>query len=516
MTDTVIVGGGIAGMSAAVSLASAGKRIVLLESRPHLGGRAWSYRDRESGDHLDNGQHIMLGCYSATFRFLRILDVVPEGVVKLRVTVTGQEDVSPPHPLWAVFRGGGQSRFNKKRAARHRSRTPNEGRTDIPLLSCMERMTIPMRRAGGNTAVLRAGTLPVPFNTAQMVMGYGFLPVIDRWKVLRLAFRLARMGRRIMPDLDTIPAAAWLRAVGQSDNAVRTLWNPICLATMNADVEDASAYLFALVLREIFLHNRQAQAVYLPAVGLSDIFARPAADYLTRHGAVIRLGRKVQSVSLHEDHVEVRCSDGSCQRARYMIIALPPWSLKPLLDASGLRFLWADDLPLFRPSSILSIHLWSHDRITDMPMTGLLSTRLQWVFDKGRSVEGMWRIACTISAYVEKGKEAENEVGQWVFSDLQRVYPTFDPTSVFRVRVHRERHATVLHQPGLEAKRPGTGSGHRRFLLAGDWTATNLPGTIESAVISGFRAAETVLGSLLGEGNENVVGGDADGEVSHE
>jgi hydroxysqualene dehydroxylase len=433
MIDVAVIGGGLAGLAAAVDLAGKGRSVALFEARPQLGGRAWSFPDA-SGDDIDNGQHLLMGCYSSTLGFLRAL---------------------------------GTER----------------------LLERMPRMAIPFRKPGGTEASLKTGALPHPFGLMQAFLGYEFLSMAERLSVLRVAVSLRGLSIDRLDALDAMSATEWLEASGQSAHAIEMLWLPIVLATMNTDVHDASAKLLAVVLREIFLGGADASALLLPARGLSDIFSRPAAVFLEARGARVRTHAPVRRCSVASDGITVHLDGEEACAARAVISALPPWSLRALEGYDAQFGLTEGQLERFRPSPILSAHVWSRVKISAQPMTGLLGTRLQWIFSKGKSADGLFRSSCTISAAQEIDGRATEEIEPLIKKELCLLYPALRDGDIVRTKLVRERTATFIPSPGMEAHRPGVVGGLPGFFLAGDWTDTGLPATIEGAVRSGERAA---------------------------
>jgi hydroxysqualene dehydroxylase len=437
MIDCAILGGGIAGLTAALELSRAGRSLVLCESRSRAGGRAASFIDRVSGIEYDNGQHLMMGCYTATLRLLATLG-----------THDCLGEISP--------------------------------------------MRIPFVRPGGRRAELRGGRLPHPLGLMQAFLGYSFLSVSERLSVLRVAMALRSLRAADIDALDGMSAAQWLSGLRQSSNTVESLWRPIVLATMNTDLPQASAKLLATVLREIFLSTADASTLLLPSRALSRIFADPACESLRKRGVELSFSSAVESIRREEDGAyTIHRRNAAPVRARQVVSALPPWALRRLLVQSGLEAMFPP-LDAFTPSEIVSVHLRSRVAITETPMTGLLGTATQWLFLKEVEQGGVWRYSCTISSASDLDPEGTG-FEQLVINHLRAFFPHFTREDVLNAQAIRERAATYIPRPGMERHRPHALTSMPGFYLAGDWTATGLPATIESAARSGYAAAEVVL-----------------------
>ncbi|MBN1447170.1 MAG: FAD-dependent oxidoreductase [Bacteroidetes bacterium] len=440
MIHVVVLGGGLAGLSAAVRFRSSPFALHLLEATPRLGGRTWSFVHPSSTRPLDNGQHVLMGCYRDTLAFLDALG-------------------------------------STQRLSRHRG------------------LALDFVHRDGRRARLQAGRLPHPFGLAQGFLCYRMLPLSSRLNILRVAWRLRSLDESEFASLDTIDAATWLCRLGQSEDAIHCFWQPLVLAMMNTAPERASARLLAAVLREIFLGDAEAADMLLPEYGLSDIFVEGAARLLRESGYDIQL--RSRATRLHVQNGRVRSvirQDGSEMLVDAVVSAIPPWSLQRLLRDSGMLELLPGGLTDFEPSTILSIHVWLRRALPVGPMTGLLGTTLQWLFDKGGEEDGSRRYSCTISA-AEEAVAAMDEAALRVliFDELRLIEPRLEAGDILRILPVKEKRATFVPAPGLESVRPGVRTSIPNLYLAGDWTATGYPATIEGAVRSGHAAVAAVL-----------------------
>ncbi len=451
MKHCVVAGGGLAGLAAALRLsASPGLTVTLCESAPALGGRARSFTDRQSGLEIDNGQHVLMGCYRATLRYLE------------------------------------------------------EAGTTVPPLRRMKGLALPFVHRDGRSAVLQAGSLPHPLSLVQAFLRYDILPVMSRLRILRVSMCLRRLHASDPAALDAVSAGEWLRACGQRQEEIRHFWRPVILATMNAEAEQTSARLFAVVLREIFLGPADAADMLLPETGLSPLLIDPARRTLEARGVRIHTGSGVTAVSVvdaGEAPAEgadtrrvsgVRCGETAVP-ADAVILAVPPWALQRIeVSGSG-----APIVPFaaerFAPSEILSIHIWCARDLGGAPMTGMLGTTLQWVFFKGKTGSSEFHYSCTVSA--ARGDETADETAMrtMLLQELRLLDAGLRDEEILRILPIREKRATFTPAPGLDPFRPGPRTSINGLLLAGDWTATGLPATIEGAIRSGQTAADLLL-----------------------
>lgn len=440
MKRVAIVGGGLAGLAAAVHAQAAGAEVSLFEARNRLGGRCFSVTDRESGVAIDNGQHALMGCYHATLRYLRLC------------------------------------------GAEH-------------LLDRLQGLSLQMRHVDGRVAQLTAGALPPPFGPAMAFLRYGMLRPMDRLRILRVALTLRFMNEGGLRTLDALSAEDWLRSLGQGEEAIAYFWAPVVLATLNADIREASAYLLAVVLRAVFLTDARAMDILLPRAGLSDVLIEPARSLLEQGGVRIVAGNAVQALLMdHGRVVGLRDAGGVEQVADAVILAVAPWHCAKLLGGLPIAAPLLQVAGHFHPSPILSAHLWLRRDPGVAIMTGGLGGALQWVFGKGTDASGNTRISCTISAAAAWERASQQELRDMIVRELLRLYPSLSEQDVLRVVPLLEHRATFLPSPGMEAVRPSAETSIGGLYLAGDWTATSLPATIESAVLSGERAVAAMLG----------------------
>lgn len=444
MKRVTIIGGGFAGLAAGVELARRGVAVVICEARPRLGGRAYSFRDEASGNVVDNGQHAMMGCYTETLAFL--------GRIAASRKVVRQRNM----------------------------------RVDM----------VDVRRGSGTIA---CPPFPAPFHMLGGVLRYRLLTPGERLRALTAGVRLLAMRRRRDARLATTTVAALLAELGQSANACASFWYPVATATLNEVPERAAAAPFAEVLARAFFGSRADSTFVLPAVGLSELYTDDARRYVEARGGRIECHAPVVRLTLDEGRVAgVELRDGRQIPADACISAVPPRALGPLLpDAAR-----PSGLDAFETSPIVSIHLWYDRPVLTGTFVGLVGTTTQWLFDRsaltGEGVaNGQRCVSAVVSADRALAAREPDEIAATVAADVRATQPLARAARLLHTVVVKEKQATIATTPAALRLRPRPETAIPNLALAGDWTDTGLPPTIESAVLSGHRAAsliETRLG----------------------
>jgi hydroxysqualene dehydroxylase len=427
--DAIVAGGGFAGLSCAAALAAGGRRVLVLEKKPHLGGRAFSFKDPETQTVVDNGQHLFMGCYRETRRFLKLI---------------GTEDLLAFSPAIRVDYADADG-----------------GR---------DRLTCPT-------------FLPSPLHLAAGVAGLKGLGWGDKLRLGRLTPALKK------PDweaLDRVTVRSWLDSLGQTRRAQERFFDPIALGALNDDPAVAAATGFAQVLRRIFFTDVESTRLGISSVGLSDLYTGAAQRFIEARGGAVRCSAKTAALFEAIDrpegrHAGVRLESGEEFWAPAVVSTLPPWDLAKL----GVNGPWED----LKPAPIVSLTLWLDRPVIEEPLVGMLGTEIQWAFKKGDGRQ----LALVISGahrHVSWDPKALLDVAQ---RDMSRCFPSFKLAKILRWKAIKEPFATLSPAPGAEAKRPRPGLYRPGLYLAGDWTRTDLPATIESACVSGHKVAEAIL-----------------------
>lgn len=436
--EVAVVGAGFAGLAAAVALAKAGRRVVVIEARARLGGRATSFVDRVTGEPVDNGQHVLFGCYRET---LALIDEL------------GQRDALFVQPS----------------------------------------LRVPFISPDGARHDLRCADLPAPLNLATGLMRWSALDLGERARAARLAVSLVRSTTHAEPGAhETVDA--WLTRMGQSPRLRQWLWDPLAVAALNQDPAEAAAAMFAPVLRELFTGGRRSASLVLPRVPLSALYAEPARAYVETRGGEVRTGRPAR-VTREASGFTVRAGDDRWH-VPSLVIAVPWHQLESVFEGARLDPL-AEIFEAARamtPVPIVTVNLW-YDRpvLGDEVFVGFIGRTAQWAFDR-RALTGAdaSHVSVITSAAAGLAARTDDAIVEIIEADLRATLPGAREARVTRATVIREKQATFSLRPGGPA-RPGERTDVPGLFLAGDWLATGLPGTIEGAVRSGHRAAYELL-----------------------
>jgi hydroxysqualene dehydroxylase len=448
----IVIGAGCAGLSAAAMLAETGRRVQVLESRPRLGGRATAFPDRVTGELVDNGQHVLFGCYRETLAFLDRIGA--------RAHVRAQRTLS-----------------------------------------------VPFIDRSGRRSVLACPVLPSPLHLLAGILRWDAMSITDRLSALKMA-RPLRAARRALARTGSVATALdgtqgnhatvsqWLRDHGQSGKLTEWLWEPLAVAALNQSPDEARAEPFVRVLAEMFGPDASASALLLPTRPLHLMYAEPARLFIEQHGGEVRLGatariladeRKVVGVEIRGEHVPAT-----------QVISTVPWSgVRTLFAAPSPRALapLIADAAKMQSEAIVTVNLWYDRQVMDDPFVGLPGRAMQWVFDKRLAfgLESSHLSLVASGANALAAEDAEHLIAR-AAAEVAEALPGARPATLTRATVVREKHATFSLAAG-QPPRPSTRTPIEGLLLAGDWVETGLPGTIESAVVSGHRAAREILAS---------------------
>ncbi len=437
MTDVVVVGGGLAGIAAALACADAGRSVTLLEARPRLGGLTYSFRRGELD--VDNGQHVFLRCCTA---YRALLDRL--GVTDLTVL---------------------------------------QDRLDIPVRSTWDSRSARLRRVG----------LPAPLHLGPSLLGYRLLSLGQRLRAMRAALALRGVDRTD-PDSDRRSFGDWLRGHGQDARTVEALWDLVGTATLNARAEAASLALAAMVFQVGLLGDPSAADIGWSRVPLQRLHGDAAHDRLTAAGVRVLSTAKVTRLERAGDGWLVGAGPSE-HVAEQVVLAVPPAAAEALLPPGCIAAApgWAAKLGA---APIINVHLVVSDRVMAQPFVAVVGSPVQWVFDRTEQA-GLARgqyLALSISAadgFVDAPVAALRDV---FLPELARVLPGVDRVEVLDFFVTRERDATFRPAPGQAALRAPAATAGSGLYLAGAWTDTGWPATMEGAVRSGNEAARAVLG----------------------
>jgi len=455
-----VVGGGLAGMAAAVAAADGGLRVELFEQTNSLGGRAGSFRDGQTGLTVDFCQHVSMGCCTELADFCRRIDAAD------------------------CFRRDRRLHFFGPEGKRH--------------------------------DFAAAAWLPAPWHLLPGILRLKYLTLGERWGIVRALRRLARDAAESRPD-ETI--GAWLRRHGQSPRAIERFWSVVLVSALSETIDRASLSAARKVFLDGFFASRRAYELQVPTVPLGEIFDWRARTALAKRNVAVHLGTPIKRIEGDAHRVTAIVLPDGSRRAFDFVIAAVPWhrvrSLFPeamLAAMPALRHV--DEI---RPAPITAVHLWFDCPITRLPHAVLVGKLSQWLFQvktseheidspeadsrppaermilyTGKSIP-QWSCQVVISASHELlGRRREAIVAE-VCDELKSIWPGAEYARLLHWRVTTHPAAVFSCVPGLDRLRPSQKTPLENLMLAGDWTATGWPATMEGAVRSGYQAAEAVL-----------------------
>jgi squalene-associated FAD-dependent desaturase len=436
--SVAVAGGGLAGLAAGCALADAGFRVSLFERRPYLGGRASSYQHPGTGEIIDNCQHVLLGCCTNLLDFYRRAKVQD----KIR---------------W------------------------------------YEKLTF--LEPGGRASVIAPSALPAPLHTAPAFLRADCLSFGDKIAISRAMAALApaTSADRGESFFD------WLQRHGQTRRAIERFWKTILVSALNEDLDQVSVPYAAQVVRESFLKSEVAGRMGIPMVPLTDLYST-AGDYIRDRGGEIQLRSGVESFRAETSAVSVT-ANGQEQKFDYLVLAVPFDVLGRMLPDTPAAAPLAAALGQFSSSPITGIHLWFDRQISDLDHAVLLDRTIQWMFHKSRLIEsrnegredsGGSYVELVVSCSRSLVEKSKAEIVELAVREAQEFFPGARDAKLLKSTVIKEVHATYSPRPGIDQYRPKPETAWPRVFLAGDFTATGWPATMEGAVRSGYLAAEAL------------------------
>jgi len=449
-----VIGGGLAGLAAGCALADAGYLVELFERRPFLGGRASSYELPGTGEVVDNCQHVLLGCCTNLVDFYYRLGV--EQQIRWYDQIT---------------------------------------------------FLLP----GGKSSTLKPGRLPAPFHATASFLKSSVLGFADKVAV----------GRAMLALIPHLPAddgenfSAWLSRHGQTKRAIDRFWAPVLISALNEDLDRVSVRYAAQVFRESFLKSPEAGWMGVPAVPLSELYGTAGA-YIEERGGKVHLRAAVDSIHADGDAVHF-CVGGDEIRADYAVLATPFNGIDKILPQTPEMNDLRERSHHLASSPITGIHLWFDREITPLEHAVLLERTIQWMFHKSKILDPSQHkagagggprglptpkdskpkgsylelVVSSSKTLVEKPRQ---EIIEVAVAELGEFFPAVREATLTKATVVKEIHATFSPAPGSDVYRPAHVSPWPRLFLAGDWTATGWPATMEGAVRSGYAAAEAMSG----------------------
>ena len=428
--DAIVIGAGCAGCAAATALTERGARVLVVEARPGLGGRATAFTDPETGERVDNGQHILMGCYTDTFALL--------------------------DRIGASDRVKWQSGLRVSMIDRH-----------------------------GHESTLALPSLPSPLHFLAGVIAWDALSWPERMTVLKAGSHLRSGGDK--PS--GLSVRAWLTRIGQAPRLCELFWEPLALAALNQSIDQAEASSFLRVLERVFGPDPSSAALVMPAVPLDELYAEPSRRWLAERGGHVRV-QSPAKVLIEGDRVTgVRVRD-EIINAPLVISTVPWYSFASIFDAAPAQLNQTiANAAVLASVPIVTVNLWFDDVVMNEPLIGLPGRNFQWVFDRRAIVGGDASHLSLISSGAETIVSLSNDaLVKMALDEIRDALPAARRARLRKGLAVREKRSTFSLAPDAPP-RPQTQTGIDGFLLAGDWIETGLPATIESAVISGHRAA---------------------------
>lgn len=439
-----IAGGGLAGLAAACALSDAGFRVTLFEKRPFLGGRASSWEHPGTGEVVDNCQHVLFRVCTNLMEFYERIGVAN----KIR---------------W------------------------------------YDEMTF--IEPGGRTSVMKSSPLPAPLHTAPSFLRFQFLNAADKLAIARALVPLTLTQQR-----DTGQSFEhWLDHHGQTKQAIERFWRPILVSALSEELDLISISAAAQVVRES-MKSPAARQMGVPTVPLTDLY-NAAGDYVRARGGDLHFRCPVETFAADSSQVRVRLRSQEENQGNpeevfdYLILALPFDNLDRALPEAPESLPIREKLSHFESAPITGIHLWFDRQISDLDHAVLLDRTIQWMFHKSRlqpmrAQAGASAAGSYIELVVSSSKtlidKSRSEIVDLALGEVREFFPAAREANLVKSTVIKELHATYSPRPGIDAHRPAAATAWPRVFLAGDWTATGWPATMEGAVRSGYLAAEAL------------------------
>ena len=438
--SVIVVGGGLAGIAATVSLAQRGFRVTLLESRTRLGGRASSFSDPVSGQLVDACQHVTMGCCT---NFAKLCETVGIGHL-----------LEPQRALYFLTPDRRVSRF-------------------------------------------AADPWPAPFHLGRALASAHYLTAVEK---LRVGYGLLALVRE-RPDADP-PLGDWLRAHRQTPRTIARFWAVVLTSALNETVDRVGLKYARKVFADGFLGDRDGWQVSVPRVPLGRLYGAELRGWLARHGVDVRENAGVRRVDCNPsplppprsgegEQIQIFLRDGSTLAVDYCVLAVPFDRVADLLPPELAAMPYFAGAAKLEPSPITSVHLWYDRSLTRLPHVVLVDCLGHWLFNRGEVAPGAHYVQVVVSASRELRPLGRDEVQRRVAEELGRLFPV--NATLLRAKVVTDPVATFCVVPGVDALRPPQVSPVRNMAVAGDWTDTGWPATMEGAVRSGFLAANAIL-----------------------
>ncbi|MEW4488869.1 hydroxysqualene dehydroxylase HpnE [Thalassoglobus sp. JC818] len=438
-TRVAVIGGGLAGIAAAATLAREGFQTTLYESRKTLGGRAGSYLDRQSGEEIDNCQHVSMGCCTNLQAFCEMLGL--------------EEFFSEERELVFIGPDNSQTTFGES-------------------------------------------FLPAPFH---LTSSFKKLPYLS-WKEKReFASGIRALSKTDPAQLSGVSFESWLKQHGQSDSVIQRVWHVVLVSALSESISRIDARYAQKVFFDGFLSNRQGWRVLIPNRSLAEIYSSAARERMNEFGLNVELNTRLDELQGNQKQVEVAKFRNREQlvEADEFILAVPPHQIGKLVSSEVASGLPVEQFEQIETAPITSVHLWFDREITPMRHAVLVDRVGQWLFNRQDLTEqagdDVHRYQVVVSDSRNFDAKSSDEIISTVVDELKEIWPATKSAKIVHSRVITERRAVFSAVPGIDSLRPQQSTAVDNLFLAGDWTQTGWPATMEGAVRSGFLAAESLL-----------------------
>lgn len=456
----LVIGGGLAGLSAACELADAGMCVTLLEKRPFVGGRVFSFRDPRIGMDVDNCQHVVTRACSAFLRFLEKIGA----------------------------------------------------RGDLHL---QERLRIPFVDPETGVSVLEASDWPMPLHLTPSFLRFKPLGMGDKLRVAGALLAMMRMPPEEREAWESQTFGRWLAGMDQTEAAIRKFWGPLVLAVCNGRPELVNAAQAIWVFQEAFLRSPRAGDVGYPRVGLSNLIADRAVHHIRSRAGAVLTGQTAMGMVVEADRVTGAFGrEGRHWKADAVVCALPPRGLIDLIPGVWKQNGFFAPAAKIEMTSIVGVHLWYDRPVVPWDFCACLNSEIQWIFNKSRmygaragadgrdqggpahsALEYLNIVLSDGDQYIPLGNES---LLNKFDAEVRRLFPAAREANRIHGVVVKEAEATIRVAPGVRANRLPAETPIHGLTLAGEWTDTGWPSTMEGAVRSGVRAAEVAIRRMQG------------------
>ena len=427
MKKCIVVGAGFSGLTSAVYLSKAGFHVELIEASKKLGGRAYSFLDERTNTIIDNGQHILMGCYTETLNFLKIINAYDKLIVQKKLRVN----------------------FLKENF---------------------------------NLLPLDCSALFYPFNLLNGLLNYNALSIKERFQLLKFFLKIYFYTDNELSDLTVYQ---WLKLENQNENIQKAFWDILAVGALNTNTKLSSAKTFADILKQIFFKGNKAASIILPQKGLTETYCNNAKQFIEENNGIISTSELVNSFVFENNKIKkINTNKRILEDFDFVISALPLFALQKTVDDSSIY----NNLELDY-SSILSVHVWLNQNKLENTFYGLINSDVHWIFNHGTHFT---LVISDANKFIEKSKE---EIIEIVSRELKK-FVNIDTEEIREFKIIKEKRSTFIPTNKILKTRPGNKTKCSNFFLAGDWTDTGLPSTIESAVKSGRMAADFILKSI--------------------